>query len=239
MWESESRNTGYRTIVSIRTNPRRPKNQRRFTTARARHQNMPNAHPAMRSLQTSRTLSSVDIRLRSAIERRNRYGSSFSGNTTCYRQMTPMPERNFLASLDAIAMRGMGKKDKQTLFVRKITFGCWSFAYSRKKVEGHRCTWNPTRRILGSTRTTRRKIRHSMAKRDRPMKPEHFFRLVAKMRECQKRYFRTRSQKVLRECRFYESQIDTEIERVNKVLSEKNPELDFKARTVKHICRNK
>ncbi len=35
--------------------------------------------------------------------------------------MTPMPERNFLASLDAIAMRGMGKKVKQTLFVRKIT----------------------------------------------------------------------------------------------------------------------
>lgn len=62
------------------------------------------------------------------------------------------------------------------------------------------------------------------------MDSQRFFRLVEKMRECQKRYFRTRTQKALRECRFYESQIDTEIERVNKVLSEKNPELDFKSK---------
>lgn len=61
------------------------------------------------------------------------------------------------------------------------------------------------------------------------MDSQRFFRLVEKMRECQKRYFRTRTQKALRECRFYESQIDAEIERVNKVLSEKNPELNFKA----------
>lgn len=59
------------------------------------------------------------------------------------------------------------------------------------------------------------------------MNSEQFFRLVVKMRECQKRYFRTRSQKTLRECRIYESRIDTEINRVKKVLSEKNPELEF------------
>lgn len=47
------------------------------------------------------------------------------------------------------------------------------------------------------------------------------------MRECQKKYFRTRTQNALRECRIYESRIDAEIERVNKVLSEKNPELEF------------
>ena len=62
------------------------------------------------------------------------------------------------------------------------------------------------------------------------MDSQRFFRLVEKMREYQKKYFRTRTQKALRECRFYESQIDTEIERVNKVLSEKNPELDFKSK---------
>lgn len=62
------------------------------------------------------------------------------------------------------------------------------------------------------------------------MDSQRFFRLVEKMRESQKRYFRTRTQKALRECRFYESQIDTEIERVNKILSEKQPELDFKSK---------
>lgn len=61
------------------------------------------------------------------------------------------------------------------------------------------------------------------------MDSQRFFRLVEKMRECQKRYFRTRTQKALRECRFYESQIDTQIEQVNKGLSKKHPELDFKA----------
>lgn len=61
------------------------------------------------------------------------------------------------------------------------------------------------------------------------MDSKRFFRLVEKMRECQKRYFRTRTPKALRECRFYENQIDTEIDRVNKILSEKNPELNFKA----------
>lgn len=61
------------------------------------------------------------------------------------------------------------------------------------------------------------------------MKPEQFFRLVEKMRECQKKYFRTRSASALRECRSYESQIDTEIDRVNKILSDKqNPKLEFK-----------
>lgn len=59
------------------------------------------------------------------------------------------------------------------------------------------------------------------------MDSKRFFRLVEKMRERQKKYFRTRSQNALRECRFIESQVDAEIERVNKVLSEKNPELDF------------
>ncbi len=59
------------------------------------------------------------------------------------------------------------------------------------------------------------------------MDSKQFFQLVEKMRELQKNYFRTRSQKALRECRIYESRIDTEIDRVNKVLSEKNPELKF------------
>ncbi len=62
------------------------------------------------------------------------------------------------------------------------------------------------------------------------MDSKRFFRLVEKMREMQKKYFRTRTQKALRECRYYESQIDTEIERVNKVLAEKNPELNFQQR---------
>ncbi|MCM1302088.1 MAG: hypothetical protein NC226_10255 [Bacteroides cellulosilyticus] len=67
-----------------------------------------------------------------------------------------------------------------------------------------------------------------MKARDEHMKPEQFFRLVEKMRECQKKYFRTRSASVLRECRSYENQIDAEIERVNKVLSAKqNPTLEF------------
>ena len=66
-----------------------------------------------------------------------------------------------------------------------------------------------------------------MKARDERMNPEQFFRLVVKMRERQKKYFRTRTQKALRECRIYESRIDTEIDRVNKILSEKNPELEF------------
>jgi len=61
------------------------------------------------------------------------------------------------------------------------------------------------------------------------MNSQRFFHLVVKMRDCQKRYFRTRSASALRECRNYESQIDAEIERVNKILSDKqNPKLDFK-----------
>ena len=59
------------------------------------------------------------------------------------------------------------------------------------------------------------------------MNAKHFFHLVAKMRERQKKYFRTRSQNALRECRFLERQVDAEIERVNKVISEKHPELNF------------
>jgi len=61
------------------------------------------------------------------------------------------------------------------------------------------------------------------------MDSQRFFHLVAKMRDCQKKYFRTRSASALRECRSYENQIDAEIERVNKILSDKqNPKLEFK-----------
>jgi len=58
------------------------------------------------------------------------------------------------------------------------------------------------------------------------MTAEMFFRLVAQMREQQRAYFRTRSSKALADSRRLEKDVDAEIERVTKILTDKqNPKL--------------
>lgn len=60
------------------------------------------------------------------------------------------------------------------------------------------------------------------------MNAEQFFRLTERMRAKQKEYFSTHSQAALRESKQLEAQVDAEIERVNKVLQEKQaPRLNF------------
>lgn len=60
------------------------------------------------------------------------------------------------------------------------------------------------------------------------MNAEQFFRLIERMRSKQKEYFRTRSQTKLQESKLLEAQVDAEIERVNKVLQERQtPRLNF------------
>lgn len=55
------------------------------------------------------------------------------------------------------------------------------------------------------------------------MTSKEFFYLVAEMREAQKAYFETHSQKVFRACRALENNVDKEIRRVREIINEKGP----------------
>lgn len=60
------------------------------------------------------------------------------------------------------------------------------------------------------------------------MSPKEFFDKVSRMREAQKDYFRTRSGRALNDSKRLEQEIDAEIERVSKVMEEKNnPKMKF------------
>lgn len=60
------------------------------------------------------------------------------------------------------------------------------------------------------------------------MTPRDFFDKVSRMRAAQKEYFRTRSGRALTESKKLEKEIDAEIERVNKVMADKqNPKIQF------------
>lgn len=53
------------------------------------------------------------------------------------------------------------------------------------------------------------------------MTARDFFTLVARMRDKQKEYFRTRSASVLQESKRLEKQVDDEIQRVNGIIKDK------------------
>ena len=58
------------------------------------------------------------------------------------------------------------------------------------------------------------------------MDAKQFFTLVARMREKQREYFRTKSSTALRESKELERIVDTEIERVNRIIYQRlNPKL--------------
>lgn len=58
--------------------------------------------------------------------------------------------------------------------------------------------------------------------------PKEFFDKVSRMRKAQKEYFRTRSGRALADSKRLEKEIDGEIERVEKVMEEKNnPKIEF------------
>lgn len=60
------------------------------------------------------------------------------------------------------------------------------------------------------------------------MNPREFFDKVSLMRKAQKEYFRTRSSRALTDSRRLEKEIDAEIERANKVMTERlNPKMNF------------
>ena len=60
------------------------------------------------------------------------------------------------------------------------------------------------------------------------MTPKEFFDKVSRMRKAQKDYFRTRSGRSLYDSKRLEQEIDAEIERVCKVMEEKNnPKMKF------------
>ena len=60
------------------------------------------------------------------------------------------------------------------------------------------------------------------------MTPREFFDKVSLMRKAQKEYFRTRSSRALTDSRRLEKEIDAEIERANKVMTERlNPKMNF------------
>lgn len=60
------------------------------------------------------------------------------------------------------------------------------------------------------------------------MTPKEFFDKVCRMRKAQKEYFRTRSGRALADSKRLEKEIDSEIERVNKVMADKqNPKIQF------------
>lgn len=69
-----------------------------------------------------------------------------------------------------------------------------------------------------------------------------FFRLVERMRDKQKEYFRTRSAAVLNESKQLERDVDKEIQRVNNALNNRQPSL-FGAEITKsegwHDCKDK
>ena len=61
------------------------------------------------------------------------------------------------------------------------------------------------------------------------MTAKDFFDLVARMRDKQKEYFRTRSGSVLKESKQLEKQVDEEIRRVNEIIRERQePKLDLR-----------
>lgn len=58
------------------------------------------------------------------------------------------------------------------------------------------------------------------------MDARQFFNLVSRLREAQKRYFKTRSSIDLQSSKQLEKEIDAEIERVNTIIQQKqNPKL--------------
>lgn len=60
------------------------------------------------------------------------------------------------------------------------------------------------------------------------MNPREFFDKVSLMRKAQKEYFRTRSSRARTDSRRLEKEIDAEIERANKVITERlNPKINF------------
>ena len=60
------------------------------------------------------------------------------------------------------------------------------------------------------------------------MSPKEFFDKVCRMRKAQKDYFRTRSGRALNDSKRLDQEIDAEIERVSKVMEEKNnPKMKF------------
>lgn len=60
------------------------------------------------------------------------------------------------------------------------------------------------------------------------MTPKEFFDKVSRMRKAQKEYFRTRSGRALTDSKRLEKEIDDEIERVNKVIAERqNPKMEL------------
>lgn len=60
------------------------------------------------------------------------------------------------------------------------------------------------------------------------MTPKEFFDKVCRMRKAQKDYFRTRSGRALNDSKRLEQEIDAEIERVSKLMEEKNnPKMKF------------
>ena len=60
------------------------------------------------------------------------------------------------------------------------------------------------------------------------MTSREFFDKVSRMRKAQKEYFRTRSGRALTDSKRLEKEIDDEIERVNKVIAERqNPKMQL------------
>ena len=60
------------------------------------------------------------------------------------------------------------------------------------------------------------------------MGAKSFFDKVCRMRKAQKEYFRTKSGRALNESKQLEREIDAEIERVNRVMAERqNPKMLF------------
>lgn len=60
------------------------------------------------------------------------------------------------------------------------------------------------------------------------MSPKEFFDKVSRMRKAQKEYFCTKSGRALNESKQLEREIDAEIERVNRVMAERqNPKMEF------------
>ena len=57
------------------------------------------------------------------------------------------------------------------------------------------------------------------------MTAKYFFDLVSEMRKNEKDYFKTRSSESLRKSKELEKQVDDEIERVSKILSDKQMKL--------------
>lgn len=57
------------------------------------------------------------------------------------------------------------------------------------------------------------------------MTAKDFFKLVEQMRQNQKDYFKTRSTESLRKSKELEKQVDDEIARVNKIMSDKQMNL--------------